>query len=146
MATMRDILSDKSTSEILSVNPAETVLEAVQRMNEHGVGALVVIDDGRMVGVFTERDVLRRVVGAQRDASTMQVADVMTTDVVCGSPETTVEEARVVMKNHRIRHLPVVDTHGNILGLASIGDLNAHHVQAQETTIHYLHEYVLGRT
>lgn len=146
MATMRDILFEKSSSRIFSVESAATVLDAVHRMNEYGVGALVVMDEGRMVGLFTERDVLRRVVGANRDAATMLVSDAMTTDVVCGSPETTVEEARVVMKNHRIRHLPVVDGEGNILGLASIGDLNAHHVQAQETTIHYLHEYVLGRT
>lgn len=146
MATMRDILFDKSTSEVLSATPAETVLEAVRRMNDHSVGALMVMDNGRMVGVFTERDVLRRVIGANRDASTALVGEVMTTDVVCGSPNTTLEEARVVMKNHRVRHLPIVDADGTLQGVASIGDLNAYHVQAQETTIHYLHEYVLGRT
>lgn len=147
MATLRDILCGKSQTAILTIQQSNTVLDAVHRMNQHSVGALIVIgDEGGMVGMFTERDVLRRVVGAHRDAATVPVAEVMTTQVVCGCPATSVDEARVVMKNHRVRHLPVTDGEGGVLGLVSIGDLNAHQAESQETTIHYLHEYVLGHT
>ena len=96
--------------------------------------------------MFTERDVLRRVVGERRDPATTLVAEVMTTDVFCCTPETTLEEARGAMKNRRIRHLPLVDGDRRVMGIVSIGDLNAYHVNSQEKTIHLLHEYLYGRT
>jgi CBS domain-containing protein len=114
-------------------------------MNDHKVGAVVVADEGRLVGMFTERDVLRRVVGERRDPVTTLVGAVMTSEVVCCTPETSIEEARGAMKNRRIRHLPVVDGEGHLMGMISIGDLNAYHVNSQEQTIHLLHEYLYGR-
>jgi CBS-domain-containing membrane protein len=89
--------------------------------------------------------VLRRVVAERRDPMVTTVAQVMTTEVLCCTLETTVEEARGVMKNRRIRHLPVVDADNRLRGLISIGDLNAHQATAQEQTIHLLHEYLYGR-
>jgi CBS domain-containing protein len=144
MATVREILARKG-SHVLTIGKDATVLEAALLMNEHRVGALVVMDEGRVGGMFTERDVLRRVVGERRDPATTSVAEVMTRDVFCCTLETTVEEARGTMKNRRIRHLPVTDGGSGLQGLVSIGDLNAHQATSQEQTIHLLHEYLYGR-
>ena len=144
MASVRDILATKG-SQVLTIGKDATVLEAALLMNEHRVGALVVTEAGRIVGMFTERDVLRRVVGERRDPVTTPVSTVMSTEVVCCTPETSVEEARGAMKNRRIRHLPVADGDGKILGLISIGDLNAYQTTSQEHTIYMLHEYLYGR-
>jgi len=144
MVTVKDILGTKGR-HVWSVGPGATVLEAAVLMNKHKIGALVVMEASRLVGIFTERDVLRRVVGEARDPATTRVADVMSAEVVCCSPETSLEEARGVMKNRRIRHLPVIEGDGPLLGLVSIGDLNAHQVHAQEQHIHLLNEYLYGR-
>jgi CBS domain-containing protein len=144
MATVRDLLAKKG-SHVWSISREATVLEAAQLMNEHKIGSLVVLDDDRVVGIFTERDVLRRVVGAQREPARTRVEEVMTTELVCCTPETTVDEARGAMMTRRIRHLPVVDGERRLLGLISIGDLNAHLASDQEYTIHLLHEYLYGR-
>ncbi len=144
MITAKDILRTKG-GHLWSVGPLATVLEAAVLMNEHKIGALVVMDAGRLIGIFTERDVLRRVVGEARDPAATAVADVMSAEVVCCSPETSLEEARGVMKNRRIRHLPVLGHDGSLLGLISIGDLNAHQAHDHEQTIHLLNEYLYGR-
>jgi CBS domain-containing protein len=144
MATVRDILAVKG-SQVYAVDKGATVLAAALLMNEHKIGALVVIEDGQVAGMFTERDVLQRVVSKRRDPVETPVADVMTSEVLCCTPETSLEEARAVMKTRRIRHLPVVDSGRRLQGLISIGDLNAHQANSQEQTIHYLHEYLYGR-
>src|SRR5262245_24443076 len=108
MATVNDILADKG-SQVFTTGKSATVLEAALVMNEHRIGALVVLEDGRVAGMFTERDVLRRVVAERRDPVATPVAEVMTHEVVVCTPATPLEEARGVMKNRRIRHLPVVD-------------------------------------
>jgi CBS domain-containing protein len=144
MATVRDILTRKG-SHVWAIGKGATVLDAALLMNEHKIGALVVLDQGEVVGMFTERDVLVRVVAARRDPAETRVEEVMTREVVCCTPETTLDEARGAMKNRRIRHLPVVDGGRKLLGLASIGDLNAFHADSQEQTIHLLNEYLYGR-
>ena len=106
----------------------------------------VTLKDGqRVVGMFTERDVLRRVVAEMRDPATTLVEEVMTTDVACAQAHTTLDEAAGVMKNRRIRHLPVFDEEDRLEGLISIGDLNAWKTDGQETTIRFLSEYIHGR-
>jgi CBS domain-containing protein len=144
MATVSDILATKGR-HVWTIHPGASVLHAVMLMNEHGIGSLVVIDQERIVGVFTERDVLRRVVGDQRHPGRTFVGDVLTRDVYCCKPDTSIEEARVAMKDRRVRHLPVVDDDGHLLGLISIGDLNAHQATSQERTIYSLQEYIYGR-
>lgn len=147
MGTVADILSQKSEKHLQSIPPDSTVLAATQKMNLHSIGALLVTDDGgRLVGIFTERDVLRRIVAAERVPATVKVAEVMTTEVACCRTETTTDEARSIFRQHRIRHLPVVNESGEVQGLISIGDLNAFETMNQAVTIHYLHEYVHGRT
>jgi len=103
------------------------------------------VENGRVAGMFTERDVLQRVVGEERDPARTPVGEVMTPDIVCCTPETTIEEARGAMKNRRVRHLPLVDGDGRLHGLISIGDLNAYETSSQEQTIYLLHEYLYGR-
>ena len=144
MPQVRDILEKKGT-QVWTVGPQATVMQAATLMNEYKIGALVVTDAGRIVGMFTERDVLRREVGEHRDPITTVVAEVMTTEVLCCTPQTLLEETRTVMKERRIRHLPVADEDGQLLGLISIGDLNAHHQASQEQTIFLLQEYMYGR-
>jgi CBS domain-containing protein len=144
MANLGDIL-EKKGSAVLTIEPDATVLDAVERMNEHRVGAVVVCDGGRVRGIFTERDLLRRVVGERRDPAATRLSEVMTTEVVCAQPFTGVDEARSIFMQQRIRHLPVVDRDGRLRGLASIGDLNAWQLDGQEAEIHYLHEYMFGR-
>jgi CBS domain-containing protein len=144
MPTASDILARKGFS-VFVVPSSATVLEAVERMNQLRVGAVVVMDQGRMRGMFTERDVLRRVVGERRTPSTTHVHDVMTTEVICCGPDTDMEEISSIMKERRVRHLPVCDRDGDLLGMISIGDVNALHTTHQEATITYLSDYLYGR-
>jgi CBS domain-containing protein len=146
MAQVRDLLERKG-SHVLTTGPEATVLRAAALMNQHRVGSLVVVagEGGRVVGMFTERDVLQRVVAARRDPASTRVGEVMTAEVVCCSPETTVDEARGVMRDRRVRHLPVADPDGRLYGLVSIGDLNAHSQAAHEQTVLLLTEYIQGR-
>ena len=138
MANAAHILSSKHAG-VVSVSPQATVLEAAQVMNEHHIGSLVVTEDERLVGIFTERDVMRRVVAAQRDAATTKIADVMTKQVACASRHTTSDELRNVMREQRIRHVPVVE--GTVVvGMISIGDLNRAEQAVQEETIRYLEQ------
>jgi CBS domain-containing protein len=144
MATIGDILAVKG-SRVLSIGPDAAVLDAANLMNERKIGSLLVMDEDRLIGIITERDMLQRVLVARRDPASIPVGEVMTTELVCCHPHTTLEEARGVLKNRRIRHLPVLDDADQLLGLVSIGDLNAHLSHDRELTIHILHEYISGR-
>ena len=144
MPTALDVLSTKG-SIIHSVEPQVTVLAAIHKMNQHKLGAVVVMQQGRVVGMFTERDVLRRVVGEERDPATVTVAEVMTSDVICVGPTTDIDDISAIMQQRRIRHVPVCDQDRDLLGMISIGDLNAFHASHQEAHIHFLSEYIYGR-
>ncbi|MFO0926558.1 MAG: CBS domain-containing protein [Gemmataceae bacterium] len=143
MATVRDILAVKG-SQVDWIGPHATVYDAAERMNESRIGSLAVLDGNRLIGILTERDILRKVVALRRDPVETLVEDVMTSEVVCCRPHTRLEEASGVMTNRRVRHLPVVGEDGELLGMVSIGDLNAHQTHAQELTIKLLHEYIYG--
>lgn len=144
MACVRDILANKGT-DVLRIDASATVLEATQAMNQQQVGALVVTEGERIVGIFTERDVLRRVVAKMQSSESVRVADVMTREVICVNPETDLDEVAAIMKNQRIRHLPVWHEGGRLVGLVSIGDVNAHYASNQAQTIHFLEDYLFGR-
>jgi len=145
MGTLKEILAGKE-SKVIAVDPRATVMEAAVLMNQYRIGFLVVEDDQRPVGVFSERDILRRVVVARLDPGKTLVKEVMTTEMLVCNLTTSVEEARSVMKNRRVRHLPVVDDQERLVGIVSIGDLNAFDANAQEQTLHVLQEYIYGRT
>lgn len=144
MPTAYDMLAQKGFS-VYYISPNATVLEAVERMNQLRVGAVVVMNDGHLLGMFTERDVLRRVVGAMLDPAKTKVEQVMTTDVVTCTPDADVDQISAMMKEQRVRHLPVREEDGDLLGLVSIGDVNATHAIAKDAKIEYLNEYLYGR-
>jgi CBS domain-containing protein len=144
MPTVQDVLAVKGVM-VHSIAPSATVLEATQTMNAHKLGALLVMTGGQVAGIFTERDVLRRVVAEQRDPSTCTVAEVMTSEVICCHPDDDLDEISALMQQKRVRHVPVCDGNGRIMGMISIGDVNAHHASHQEAHINFLSEYIYGR-
>lgn len=144
MATVHDVLSAKGAT-LYTIESSLTVLQATQLMNQHKIGAVVVTEEGRVAGIFTERDVLARIVAEQRSPAETLVCEVMTREVICCDPDTDLDEVSAIMKNRRIRHLPVCGADGQLLGLVSIGDVNAHYASNQAQTIHFLSDYIYGR-
>ena len=141
MAVVRDLLARKGT-DVVSIQPTASVLEAARLMNDRGVGGVVVVDEANsLLGIFTERDILRRVVAAGLPPETTKVADVFTRDIITCTPDMNVEEIGLIMSTRRVRHLPVVDVTG-LHGVVTIGDLLAHRLSDQETTIQHLNSYV----
>lgn len=143
MALVSDILKSKG-GDVWSVSPRATVLETLEFMAAKDVGAVVVLDDGRLAGIFTERDYARKVVLAGRSSRELPVSEIMTTEVVCVAPERSVDECLAVMTDKRIRHLPVRDSRG-VVGLVSIGDLVKAKIADQEHTIEQLQGYIAGQ-
>ncbi len=143
MPNARDILSTKAhPARLISILESATVLEACRRMNEHHVGALVVIDEADgLSGLFSERDVLTRVVAPERSPASTLVRDVMTTAVIVAAPDTRLPELRAIMRDKRVRHIPIMDE-GHCLGLISIGDVNAAESEDMALTIRYLEQYI----
>ena len=142
MSTVQSVLAKKG-GQVVTIGVADTALMAATLMNERAIGGLVVLDGGHVVGMFTERDILRRVVAMRRDPATTPVREVMTSPVAYCRRETTLDECRAVMTEKRIRHLPVVDEKG-VCGIVTIGDLMARDVTDQQATIQYLNEYIFG--
>jgi CBS domain-containing protein len=142
MFTVRDILERKGTQVDMAA-PTATALEAARLMNEHRIGSLLVMEETKLIGIVTERDILRRVVAAGLDPASVQVRDILSSPVACCRPDTSLEECRQVITEKRIRHLPVVD-HGRLCGLVTSGDLLAYQLTEHESTIKYLNEYMFG--
>jgi len=140
MATVQDILGRKG-GEVVSMVADESVLNAARLMNERGIGSVLVTDEGELIGIFTERDVLRRVVAEQRDPAGVTLRAVMTSPVITCRPEAGVEECMALVTEKRVRHLPVMEK-GELRGLITSGDLLAHQVQEQRDTIQYLNSYM----
>ena len=143
MPTVQDVLDAKG-ARVHTIAPQATVLEAIHKMNQQKIEALVVMQSEQVVGMFTERDVLRRVAGEERNPGSTTVAEVMTDKVVCVEPHTDLNSVSEIMKDRRIRHLPVCDG-GRLIGMVSIGDVNAEYATHQQAQIHYLNEYIYGR-
>lgn len=140
MATAKQLLDAKG-SDVVTVPPHMTVLEAVQLMNDRKIGSVLVFDGDEMTGIFTERDVLVRVVGAQLDTATTPVGSVMTSPVAFASARTTTGELQNFVREARIRHIPVMED-GRVIGIISIGDLNRAKHDVQEQTIQYLTQFM----
>lgn len=145
METVRDLLAAKPR-RVIATGASASVREATRLMNEHAIGSLVVVSAGRLAGIFTERDVLRRVVAVGRSPDSTAVGEVMTREVVCCSPADAIEEVADLMRQRRIRHVPVVDGGDRIVGLVSIGDVNAHRFAACATELAQVRDYILGRS
>lgn len=140
MATAEQLVVIKG-GDVIELPPSASALQAAQLMDDHQVGSVLVVDHGHVIGIFTERDVLRRIVAARRDAATTRLDEVMTAPVLCAAPHTLLDELREVMRERNIRHVPVVDI-DRLLGVISLGDLNRAEQQVHEQTITYLEQFV----
>lgn len=140
MSSVRDLLARKGTN-VIHVAPENTVLDAANVMNETGIGGVVVLENSRLVGIFTERDVMRRVVAARRDPSTTLVSEVMTTDPMTITADVKIAVCRAMMSTRRIRHLPVLHD-GGLVGMVTSGDILAFEVAEAEAQIEQLEKYV----
>lgn len=141
-ATIGSLLGRKGR-EVWSIAPESTVYQAIVMMAEKGVGALLVLHEGQLAGIVSERDYTRKVILKGRSSKEERVEEIMTRDVVTASPETTVEEGMRLMTERHIRHLPILDS-GAVVGVISIGDLVKWIISAQEETIQQLASYISG--
>lgn len=142
MPTAQSIL-DKKGTDVATVDVKASVLDAAKMMNARHIGAVVATTGDRVVGIFTERDILNRIVAAGKDPATTTVEQVMTAPMACCRRDTKLAECRAMMSQKRIRHLPVVEN-GRLYGMISSGDILASEVADQQTTIEYLNEYLHG--
>ena len=138
------VLRRKSDRKLLSISPDASVYEAIALMAENSIGALLVVSNGLLVGIMSERDYARKVVLQSRSSKDTRVGDIMTSPVVTVSPAHTVEECMRLMTDKRIRHLPVIEG-AAIAGIVSIGDLVRSVITVQGETIQYLQQYINGQ-
>jgi CBS domain-containing protein len=131
-------------SEVHSISPDSTVYEALEKMAEKDIGALVVMKGTDLVGIFSERDYARQVILKGRFSRDTKIHEVMSSPVRTVSSKTTVDECMQLMTSERYRHLPVVDEN-TVVGVVSIGDLVKHIITAQDFTIHQLEDYISGK-
>lgn len=144
MAHVADVLNQKGRN-VACVGPDVSAREAARLMSRHKIGSVLVTRGDEILGIFTERDLMNRVVAADLDPDTTPVGEIMTAPVACATPATSLAECRGVMTRSRLRHLPILDG-GRLVGIVSIGDVMAREHHDQQETIYYLHEYMYGRT
>lgn len=142
MKTARQLLEEKGNA-ILAVTPETLVYDALVVMAEHRIGALLVIAEDHLAGVFSERDYAREVVLKGKTSRTTPVADVMSTTVITVTPDTSVEDCMALMSGKRIRHLPVIKD-GKVQGVLSIGDLVKATIEYQQFLIKQMESYIQG--
>ncbi|GAK61675.1 putative signal transduction protein with CBS domains [Candidatus Vecturithrix granuli] len=142
ITTVKQVLQGKGNA-IWSITPESTVLEALQLMADKDVGALLVMKEGKLAGIFSERDYARKAILKEKPSKDMLVKDFMTRELFYISPDTTIEECMALITQKRIRHLPVMEE-GQVVGVLSIGDVVKKLISDQDFTIQQLENYVLG--
>jgi CBS domain-containing protein len=145
MKTVADILKAKPHSTVHCIWPTATVLEAISLMADKGVGALVVVEGEKVVGIISERDYARKVVLMERSSYSTEVEEIMSSDVVTVTPQQSNEFCMQLMTERRLRHLPVLEN-DKLIGLISIGDLVKDIISDQQSMIRQLENYIRGET
>lgn len=141
---VRDILRHKGY-DVLTATPEMTVYECIASMVKHNVGSILIMDGKHVAGIFTERDYLRRIVLKGRSSKTTKVEEVMTTDILSVEPKQTVDRCLSIMTQQKCRHLPVLDTEGELTGIVSIGDCVKELSQVAQAQVEDLQSYIKGR-
>ncbi len=143
MKTVAFILNSKTNHAVYTITPSATVLEAITLMADKGIGALVVTDHEKVVGIVTERDYARKVALMERSSYATQVHEIMSNAVLSVTPKDTTEHCMILMTDNHLRHLPVIEN-GQLLGLISIGDLVKNVIEDQKNLIEQLQSYIRG--
>ena len=144
MYSVKDILDEKGY-EVHTIEPEATVYEALKKMAGKNVGALMVIDNGKIVGVFSERDYARKIILMGKSSKDSKVGEFITERIFYVKPATTINECMQIMTDHRVRHLPVLENE-KLIGIVSIGDVVNKTIQGHKNTIQQLEDYILGKT
>ncbi|GAA0831365.1 MAG: CBS domain-containing protein [Cupriavidus sp.] len=143
MKTARQVLENKASQAIYSISPTATVYAALQLMADKRIGALLVMEHGKIVGILSERDYARKVILMQRTSRETLVREIMTTAVIYVRADQSTDECMVMMTRHRLRHLPVMQG-DELIGMLSIGDLVNDIISEQRFTIEQLEHYITG--
>jgi CBS domain-containing protein len=143
MKTLQQILNEKKHKEIISISPDRPVFDALVILAEYKIGALAVMQNDKLVGIFSERDYAREVVLQGRSSKSTAIAEVMTANVITGKPSDLVDAAMRMMSEKRFRHLPIVDGE-KVLGMLSLGDLVKETIADQQRMIKELESYIRG--
>jgi CBS domain-containing protein len=138
------VLLDLKGRQVFSVGPDATVFSAIELMAEKSIGALLVMHEGQLLGIISERDYARKVILQGRSSKETRVREIMTDSPITITGETTVDEAMRTITNHRIRHLPVLNQAKTVAGILSIGDVVNWIVNSQHETIQHLEHYIAG--
>jgi CBS domain-containing protein len=143
MKNVTDLLKSKPPRAMVTVTPEDTVLDAIKVLAREDIGAAAVVANGKLVGIFSERDYTRKVILLGRHSETTRVAEIMTANVICVNPRTKTRDCMALMSEKNIRHLPVVEE-GRVVGMVSIRDIVTDIIADQDFTISQLEQYIVS--
>jgi CBS domain-containing protein len=144
MKTLKKLLEERPARAPLSVSPDDSVFSALQLMAKHDIGAVLAMHDGQLAGIFSERDYARKIILLGKSSKETMVREIMTEKVLYALPTQTTDEAMALMTEKHIRHLPILDSNKQVIGMVSIGDLVKETISQQAFLIKQLEQYIVG--